>query len=472
MEIPPKYLICDTRTPKEFQNGTISGYKKRDVISAFQNAIINSKIEEAIHWCVELHVSTYSKDIWKILFDVYFKYIHVNNPKLFFYLLQRKKEYDSIIMFYPKNHHIFCRNNQEIRNLFCDIVSISVLSKKNNIFLDKSLPKVNISKLSKQELMKRKIQDSYEIIHDLGYDDLNNTEILCLNQIFTNLNNHKGTLNNCFYWYLLLEKSTKEKQKLKKKNSESLLKYERVPGNSMLNYVDKNKIPENKHWTHLLWKMFEKIILNNKKDSIFMSKLKNYYNDQFKETKISSLKYLIFMGFILLKTNQVKWNKGLIPQYDLYIQVNCAINLVYFEISDKIMTKFDTFSRDLYIKKYYDIQNKLIGQLDKAPKKVNKDINNIQLNKIITGNPLSKDNDYDQDDFTHIENDNISVDKNQMINTNKTEKDVIDAKEERINKKLFYFNECIIKKRNIKKPIQPQCDTEIMELNIIKKRKS
>ena len=83
MEIPVKYLISDIRTPKEFNQGTISGYKKRDVIKAFENAIINSKLEEAIHWCVELHISTYDKEIWKSIFETYFKYIHVNNPNYY-----------------------------------------------------------------------------------------------------------------------------------------------------------------------------------------------------------------------------------------------------------------------------------------------------------------------------------------------------------------------------------------------------
>ena len=47
MDIPNKYLICDIRSSKDLNGGTISGYKKRDVVNAFQNSIINNKIEEA-----------------------------------------------------------------------------------------------------------------------------------------------------------------------------------------------------------------------------------------------------------------------------------------------------------------------------------------------------------------------------------------------------------------------------------------
>lgn len=462
MEIPPKYLICDIRTPKEFENGTISGYKKKDVINAYQNALINSKVEEAIHWAVELHISTYNKEIWKSLFEIYFKYIHCNNPKLFFYLIQTKKEYDNIIMFYPKNHYIFCRNNQQIRNMFCDLTSICVLSKKNNMFLDKSLPKVNLNKISKEELIKRRIHDSYEIVQDMGYDDLNKTEILCLNQMFTNLNNHQGTLNNCFYWYILLEKSMKEKAKENKKKREFYLKYESNPS-SMLNYVDKNKIPSNKHWTNLIWEMFERIMLNNEKNNKLLKRLKEYYYEDFKESKVASLKYLILFSFVVLKTNQIKWNKSLIPQYDIYIQLNAAINFVYFEISNKVLKKFDQFSKDMYIKQFYDLQNKLLKQTPKKMKKVNKEKNNVQLNKIIRGNPLQ------QDDFT--ENDEI-IEETQIINTNKTKKDEIEAKEEKIDKKLDYFNQFITKKSNREKPKNNNVSVEIKELFYKKKTKS
>ena len=462
MEIPNKYLICDIRTPKEFENGTISGYKKKDVINAYQNALINTKVEEAIHWAVELHISTYNKEIWKSLFEVYFKYIHMNNPKLFFYLIQRKKEYDNIIIFYPKNHYIFCRNNQEIRNMFCDVTSICVLSKKNNMFLDKSLPKVNLNKLSKEELIKRRILDSYEIVHDMGYDDLNKTEILCLNQMFTNLNNHQGTLNNCFYWYILLEKSMKEKAKDNKKKQEVYLKYESAP-NSMLNYVDKNKIPSNKHWTNLIWEMFDRIILNNDKNNKLLKKLKEYYYEDFKESKITSLKYLIFLAFIILKTNQIKWTKNLISQYDLYIQLNGSINFVYFEISNKILNKFDQFSKDMYIKQFYELQNKLLNKTSKEPKIINKDINNIHLNKILRGNPLK------QDDFT--ENDEIQ-DKTKLINKNKTKKDELEAKEEKIDKKLNYFNQFLTKKGSREKPKVLNQEVEIKELIYKKKTRS
>ena len=304
MDIPINYLICDIRTPKDFNGGTISGYKKRDVINAFQNSIINSRIEEALFWGVELHVSTFDKDIWKSIHDIYKKYIHINNPKLFFYIIQRENEYNKILSVYPKRHFIFSRNNQEIRNLFCDLITILTLARKNNLFLDKSLPKVNLNKITKHELKQRILNENYNIIQDLGYDILNNTEILCINQIFHNLNNHQGTLKNCFYWYLLLEKSSKEKKKENNNNEiNSFIKSNYLNKNSILNYVENEKF----HWTEIIFKMFEKILMNNQKNNMMINKLKDYYQDNFKENKISNLKYILFMIFYIIK-NDINWN--------------------------------------------------------------------------------------------------------------------------------------------------------------------
>jgi len=459
MDIPNKYLICDIRSSKDLNGGTISGYKKRDVIQIFQNSIINNKIEEALHWCVELHISTYDKDIWNSIFDIYKKYIHVNNPKLFFYILQRENDYNSIISIYPKNHTIFSRNNQEIRNLYCDVITILSLSKKNNLFLDKFLPKVNLNKITKEELRKRILNESYNIIDDLGFTNLNNTEILCINQIFHNLNNHQGTIKNCFYWYLLLEKSCKEKNKNKSKTNEDINQYIKtnyLNKNSILNYIEHEKF----HWTEILFKMTERILMNNEKNNIYINKLKSYYKSNFKESKISNLKYIYFMIFYVIKNN-INWNIPLISKYSIYIQCCANINYLYLDISNKILNKLDNFDKELYIKKFYETKNKMMQNAHKQIKKVNEENNNLNLNKIIKGNPLKPK--YEISDMH---------DNTQLINKNKTKQDVIDAKEEKVNKKLDFFNQIIVKKKEKKKIIQKNNVDQIKELFIIKKGKN
>lgn len=458
MDIPNKYLICDIRSSKDLNGGTISGYKKRDVINAFQTSIINNRIEEALYWGVELHISTFDKDIWNSIHEIYKKYIHINNPKLFFYIIQRENDYSKLITFYPKKHFIFSRNNQEIRNLFCDLITILTLSKKNNLFLDKSLPKINLSKITKYDLKQRIMDENYNIIQDLGYDSLNNTEILCINQIFHNLNNHQGTLKNCFYWYLLLEKTNKEKKKNNNNSNEidNFIKSNYLNKNSILNYVENEKF----HWTELLFKMFEKILMNNDKNNMMIIKLREYYQENFKESKISSLKYHIFMIFYIIKSS-INWNITLINKYSIYIQCCANINQIYFKISSNILHTLDKFDRELYIQKYYEEKNNMIKKSSKEVVKVYEESNNINLNKIIKGNPLKPK--YNNEDIQ---------DEKQLINKNKTRKDIEEAKEEKIDKKLDFFNQMIVKKsKNKKNIINNNNNMEIRELFIVKKNK-
>lgn len=455
MDIPNKYLICDIRISKDFNGGTISGYKKRDAINVFQNSIINNRIEEALFWCVELHISTYDKDIWKSIHDIYKKYIHINNPKLFFYILQREEDYNRIISIFPKKHYIFSRNNQEIRNLFCDLVTILTLSKKNNLFLDKSLPKVNLNKVSKDELKQRILNENYNIIQDLGYDSLNNTEILCINQIFHNLNNHKGTIKNCFYWYLLLEKSSKEKKKDNNNDLNSFIKSNYLNKNSILNYMENEKV----HWTDIIFKMFEKILMNNQKNNMMINKLKDYYKQNFKENKISNLKYILFIIFYIIKNN-INWNITLINKYSIYIQCCANINDIYFRISAGVINKLDKFDKDLYIQRYYEMKNSMIKNSQREIEKVYEENNDINLNKIIQGNPMKPK--YNKEDINN---------EKQLINKNKTRNDIINAKEEKIDKKLDFFNQMIVKKREKKPIFQKDNQEQIRELFIVKKNK-
>ena len=97
MDIPHSYIIHDIRTQKDFKGITICGYKRKDVLNAYQNSIINNKLEDAIRWCTELHSTGLNTQIWDSLKMIYIKYIHINSPKYFFYILKREKDYQRII---------------------------------------------------------------------------------------------------------------------------------------------------------------------------------------------------------------------------------------------------------------------------------------------------------------------------------------------------------------------------------------
>ena len=100
INIPDYYVLYDIRHANDFKQVTISKYKKKDVINAYQNCMINNKLEDSLRWSTELHCTSIYTQIWDVIFDVYTKYIHVNNPRLFFYLLKRQKDYSKTVALY------------------------------------------------------------------------------------------------------------------------------------------------------------------------------------------------------------------------------------------------------------------------------------------------------------------------------------------------------------------------------------
>lgn len=435
MNFPEKYLVFDVRDLKDFKNATISGYSKKDVIRTFQNSLINNKVEDSIKWNAELHISCYDKDIWKSIYDVYFKYIHFKNPKLFVYLLKRKKEYDDLLLYYPKSHYIFSRNNLEIRNILCEVSCLLSTSKKTNLFIDKSLPKINIKKISHKEVKKRIISKGFSEIDHFIFDDIPNIIKIGLNEIYHNLKSDKGTINNCLYWYILISKI--------KNDNDHLFTSNEIDDSTVLNYfIKNNNLSDSKHFIYNLWNILDYFKNNlNKNDNILFDKLKYYYFKDFKINQINNKKNIIFFIFYIIKFN-IKWNINLIPNQSIYIQSNININNTYLIILNNLYNQLNEYQKDLYLKKYYKTLNKYLEDKKeiKESEKPHKNKLYENLNKIIHSNDeyLSnkKNNSYNK----------TYSDPDILINKNKTIRDVLDAKEEKKNKKIQHITAFVVPK--------------------------
>lgn len=455
MNFPEKYLVYDIRTSKDLKSSTISGYKKKDVVSAFENSLINGQIEDSIKWCVELHISCYDKDIWKIFFQVYLKHIHQQNPKLFIYLLKRKKTYDNFLLYLPKQHYLFSRNNMEIRNLFAEITALLTNSPKSHILLNKSLPSIQMKKINAGELKKRMVAINNTEIERFLYSDTHSLVKLCLNEIYMNLKMNHTNIQNCFFWYLYLEKN-KEIQKIEESNKSK----------SVLHFFDEEKRKNNlgnkdellkSHWSYILWSIISSFHSSmNKYDKVLLEKLENYYKTNFKVSQITSKKYIFLFCFMIIKTN-ISWKKPLIFKEHIYIQTNANINNMYLNILKNIYKYLNDEQQDLYFKKYYKIINDYLPK-DENIKKDNLDNIHENLNKIL----------YQEHDFVTnqtqkqnknqelINQRNLSYQKHtdekkpNLISKNKNLKDIHDEKEEKMKKKLDLFVNCFIQKKQAK----------------------
>jgi hypothetical protein len=454
MDIPESYIIRDLRTLKEFKGITICGYKRRDVINAYQNAMINNKLEDSIRWCVELHSTGLNNIIWNSLETLYIKYIHINHPKYFLYYLKRKKDYESIIQEYPKKHEIFTRNNQEIRNLYAELTSLSCILKKTNLFLGRSLPTINGKSFENNDIKKRMISKNLNKIHNFIYNDTSNEIRLALNEIINNLLSKNGTFQNCIYWYLWLEKA----QNLNKKKEKILNNNE-------------------KHWIFILWKIiihFEDHVCKN--NSIYLKKIESCYKHNFKLGQISKKKYYIFIAFYTIK-HELHFSKNIFKKEYLIIQTNANINKMYQNIIYNIEKHLTVDNKHNLYKEYnkllYKIENneKIIPKKIIPKKIINTDLHN-EINKVMFSNypeydylkkknyqnnelNIYDENDYEKENEYEEENKYNEYDEydednqDNIIYKNMTKKDILENIEYKQNKKLSAFTQFITYKKPV-----------------------
>ena len=446
MEIPESYIIHDIRSQKDFKGTTIGGYKRKDVSNTFQNCMINNKLEDAIRWGVELHATGLNTNIWDSIKNIYFKYIHINNPKYFFYLLKREKDYKNIISKYPKKHEIYTRNNQEIRNLYAELTAISSLTKKNNMFLPKSLPVINNKSFEKDDIHKRMISNNLNRINDFIFNTTTNEMKLALNEIANNLSLKNGTFENCIYWYLWIEKIESFKKK------ENNILFSNIPSNNENKYFD--------HWIFILWEILINIgeKYTEKNNLVFLKKIHNEYIKNFKTSQINKKKYYIFIVFYIIKNN-INWNINIFQNEYLIIQTNANINIMYQNIIKNNESNLSIDAKNILYKKYNQLYYN-INSANTLPKKIkntnlDEDINVVMFtnypeyketsNNKNHSNLINDENENESENEN--ENENYNMEKN-LISKNMTTRDVEESKIDIKNKKInALFNFVSYKKK-------------------------
>ena len=449
ISIPQNYIIYDIRTAKDFRNLTISGYKKSDVINAYQNSMINNKLEEAVRWGCELHSSGLEKKIWDSLYLLITKYIHLNNPKFFIYYMKRLKDYKKIIKSFPsKNYELFSRNNQEIRNMIGELTSISCITKKNNLFLPNSLPKLGKNFFETGELKKRMLSTGLNEMIDFFYNSTTKEMRLAINEIYMNLISKRGTFDNLLYWYIWLEKM----ENIRKKDE----------GGEKDILIDEL-------WVMIIWRVintYKKRLDNN--SVIYIDKIYEAYFDNFKVNQIMKKKYLIFMAFLFFRKN-IHLSFHLYPSEHLIIQVNGNINRMYERIIYQNEAELSHDDKAKLVNKFYQLtyKNDSANKANKEPQK----IKNNGLNEVI--NQITFESDLT--DISKKTNNNLisleDVDyEDKVVSNVYTKQDIINSKEDKMNKKIDAFNSFVFYRSN-RENIPHKNDINDLSDNIIEFKK-
>jgi hypothetical protein len=213
-----QFLIEDTRHLDDFKDKSFSGFKKTDVIKTLFKSIESGKVENACHWMTECMISGYCIDVLDKLIHVSSKIVHINNPNLPTYLW-RKYQYfyktiDNINMKKQKHLCIHFRNNQVLRNLFFDIVSVITCSPKTKRY-DK-YPKINELTDFLFENIKRRLHAQANFCPDSLFKFSDPEELrVVINELIFHFKNTQSGYENCCYWISWIFQWEKKNKKMK-----------------------------------------------------------------------------------------------------------------------------------------------------------------------------------------------------------------------------------------------------------------
>uniref|UniRef100_A0A6C0J680 Uncharacterized protein n=1 Tax=viral metagenome TaxID=1070528 RepID=A0A6C0J680_9ZZZZ len=323
MDVPSNFLINDIRKTEDFRKKTFSGYSRKDVFDIFFKSLDENKLEESCQWCVEIVISGYYEDLWDRLINYISKYIGVHNPLLPYTLFLRIVKFLKLkkIDVY-KNNYLELRNSQEVRNLFCELVCIIIMSTKTR--KPNNLVKITPTEFLLEGFQKRLLAKTFDGAEKFVMADDPNELRIIINEFFYNIEESRFKLNNLVYW---LSWALEWEKNIQKKKGELICSIRDISG------IDK------KYCRDFIWIIWEVILYetNNKNNEILTKQIRSLYEFfkmKFTESKKRKRINLILNALDLLSI-QMNYDfvekNPIIDRYHILIQACGNINLLYKE---------------------------------------------------------------------------------------------------------------------------------------------
>jgi len=189
--------ITDTRKLKDFKDQTFGGYNISQASAALDKAIMEDKIEPALHWCLQLFLSGIITSLWSKLLSFASKQINMYNPKLPEFILNKNHQWQSIIdnSKFAKDNILLLRNHPAIRLLLAEMVAVLVLSKKRKI---NQLPKIKKEEFIIDTFKSKLEAKDNRLVENIVADGDPSEIRIAINEMAYHIY-HKNT-NKALYW--------------------------------------------------------------------------------------------------------------------------------------------------------------------------------------------------------------------------------------------------------------------------------
>ena len=314
------FLIEDNRHLEDFRDKSFAGFKKTDVFKTLFKSIEEGKVENACHWTTECMISGYCIEALDKLIVHASKMVHINNPKLPSYLWRKYhyfyKTIDNINLKKDKHLCIHFRNNQVLRNLFFDIVSVITLSPKSKRY-DK-YPKINDKTDFQFENIKRRLHAQTNFCPDTLFKFTDPEEVrVVINEIMFHFKNINSGYENCCYWISWIFQWEKKNRKMKQKFE-----------------IDERKINgvRKSMWKDVVWLLWSAILVESSDRNELVQQQINSLFKLFKYDVSSSkrnLKIPLIYNAIGYLTHTITFDIPIISNKKIYLQSQCNVNIMF-----------------------------------------------------------------------------------------------------------------------------------------------
>jgi hypothetical protein len=275
--------IIDERI--EFKILSFSNYKIKQIKRDLEKFITNGDLEKSCFFTSELICSGLFIELWNIIIAILGKNIYSCNIKLICYLDIKFEEFKQYIN--SGVDQLELRNSQNIRELFCELISILCLSNKNQPI---TRVKINDDELESFNISTKLKADKIDYANIVFDNDDPKECFIAVNELIYNINSVNPNKLLIFFW---IEWILKFSKKIKKNKMECITRDYPVS--------DKNK----KNIIFLVWDCIKTKECDNKLINKCIDSLINLFCIKYSPSCNNNRIYLLYLAANLVTSKNI-----------------------------------------------------------------------------------------------------------------------------------------------------------------------